>query len=74
MDPHHRSVGAKIAVVPLNGIPYVDYPELHIDEHESTEMPFRYVADDRGSPVMPEVRHYIAPLIKIEIMYMNCVG
>ena len=42
-------------VVPLNKIVYLDHPELRVDEHESTEMPFRYVADDDGSPIMPEV-------------------
>ncbi|KAL9129101.1 MAG: hypothetical protein Q9175_007390 [Cornicularia normoerica] len=35
-------------------IPYVDYPELRIDENESTEMPFRYVKNADGSPCMPE--------------------
>ena len=39
----------------LSAIPYVDYPELRIDEHESTEMPFRYVRDDDGKPIMPKV-------------------
>ncbi|KAL9013664.1 MAG: hypothetical protein Q9173_001658 [Seirophora scorigena] len=39
---------------PLNAVPYVDYPEIRIDEHESTEMPFRYVKDAQGKPVMPE--------------------
>ena len=43
--------------VPLEMIPYVDYPELQIDEHESTEMPFRYVIDTNKSPIMPEVSH-----------------
>lgn len=38
----------------LNDIPYVDHPEIRIDEHESTEMPFRYVKDAEGKPVMPE--------------------
>jgi Predicted SAM-dependent RNA methyltransferase len=41
--------------VPLDSIPYVDYPELKLDEHESTEMPFRYVKGEDGGPVMPEV-------------------
>lgn len=36
-------------------IPYIDHPELRIDEHESTEMPFRYVRSDDGNPVMPKV-------------------
>ena len=42
-------------VVPLKAIPFVDYPELRMDEHESTEMPFRYVKNADGSPCMPEV-------------------
>ncbi|KAI5288399.1 Cell death protease [Ascosphaera aggregata] len=40
--------------VPLENVPYVDYPELRINEHESTEMPFRYVKNDKGEPIMPE--------------------
>jgi ribosome biogenesis SPOUT family RNA methylase Rps3 len=40
----------------LGSIPYVDFPELHLNEHESTEMPFRYVRNEDGSPVMPDVR------------------
>lgn len=39
---------------PLDKIAYVDYPELRINKNESTEMPFRYVADDKGNPIMPE--------------------
>ncbi|KAI0438873.1 DUF431-domain-containing protein [Xylaria telfairii] len=38
----------------LNMVPYIDHPDLKINEHESTEMPFRYVKDDDGKPVMPE--------------------
>ncbi|KAI4199355.1 MAG: hypothetical protein LQ350_004644 [Teloschistes chrysophthalmus] len=41
-------------LVPLNQIQYVDHPEIRIDEHESTQMPFRYVKDSQGRPVMPE--------------------
>lgn len=41
----------------LSTIPYLDFPELRIDEHESTEMPFRYVAGSDEKPVMPEVSH-----------------
>jgi ribosome biogenesis SPOUT family RNA methylase Rps3 len=33
----------------------VDDPEIKVDEHESTEMPFRYVQNKDGGPVMPEV-------------------
>ncbi|MCJ1413446.1 hypothetical protein MMC19_007551 [Ptychographa xylographoides] len=39
--------------VALDKIPYVDYPELKISEHESTEMPFRYVKNENGMPTMP---------------------
>jgi ribosome biogenesis SPOUT family RNA methylase Rps3 len=41
--------------VPLEKIPYVDYPEILINEHERTEMPFRYVTDAQGEPIMPDV-------------------
>ena len=37
----------------LQDIPCVDFPELQVDEHEFTEMPFRYVKAVDGSPVMP---------------------
>ncbi|KIW11925.1 hypothetical protein PV08_09198 [Exophiala spinifera] len=40
--------------MPLDKIPYVDYPELRLDEHETTEMPFRYVTDASNRPIMPE--------------------
>ncbi len=48
-----------ICSVPLNDIPYVDEPELRIDEHESTVMPFRYVKDADGKPIMPQVSIYL---------------
>ncbi|KAI1332653.1 SAM-dependent RNA methyltransferase [Xylariaceae sp. FL0255] len=38
----------------LETIPYLDHPDLKINEHESTEMPFRYVKGEDGMPVMPE--------------------
>lgn len=41
--------------VPLEKISYLDYPELLINEHERTEMPFRYVKGDDGKPIMPDV-------------------
>jgi len=40
--------------ISLEKIPYIDNPELKVDEHESTEMPFRYVKNGDGNPVMPE--------------------
>jgi ribosome biogenesis SPOUT family RNA methylase Rps3 len=41
--------------IPLDKIEYVDHPELKINQHESTQMPFRYVKGELGEPVMPEV-------------------
>ncbi|KAI5857160.1 SAM-dependent RNA methyltransferase [Tricharina praecox] len=38
----------------LDEIPYADYPTLQINKNESTEMPFRYVKDDKGTPIMPD--------------------
>jgi len=43
-------------IVPLHEVPYVDFPELKLAEHETTEMPFRYVKDSSGQPIMPKVR------------------
>ncbi|PHH69393.1 hypothetical protein CDD82_7788 [Ophiocordyceps australis] len=40
--------------IALDKIPYLDFPELKFNQHESTEMPFRYVADANGHPVMPQ--------------------
>ncbi|KAJ6261342.1 hypothetical protein Dda_4012 [Drechslerella dactyloides] len=40
--------------IPLNEIPFVDFPELKISKNETTEMPFRYVKNEDGTPVMPE--------------------
>ncbi|KAL1865675.1 hypothetical protein Daus18300_007051 [Diaporthe australafricana] len=40
--------------IPLKDIPYVDHPDLKINDHESTEMPFRYVKAEDGQPVMPK--------------------
>ncbi|ODM21710.1 hypothetical protein SI65_02554 [Aspergillus cristatus] len=39
--------------IALEQIPYVDYPEIRINENERTEMPFRYVKGADGQPVMP---------------------
>ena len=39
----------------LKDIPFIDNPELRIDEHESIEMPFRYVKGHDGNPIMPNV-------------------
>lgn len=42
-------------LAPLKEIPYLDHPELKFNEHESTEMPFRYVKSEEGKPIMPDV-------------------
>lgn len=42
--------------VPLDKISYLDFPELKFNEHESTEMPFRYVKGQDEQPIMPDVR------------------
>lgn len=41
--------------VALDKVPYLDFPELKFNEHESTEMPFRYVQGEDGKPIMPKV-------------------
>lgn len=41
--------------VPLAEIKYVDFPEIRINKHECTEMPFRYMVDDDLMPIMPQV-------------------
>ncbi|KPM36304.1 hypothetical protein AK830_g10275 [Neonectria ditissima] len=40
--------------VALDKVPYVDFPELKFSKHESTEMPFRYVTNEDGKPIMPK--------------------
>lgn len=49
-------------LVALDKIPYVDFPELKLSKHESTEMPFRYVIGEDGQPILPAV--YITPSIR----------
>lgn len=46
------------SLVPLEEIPYIDHPEIVINEHERTEMPFRYVKDSDGKPIMPKVSQW----------------
>lgn len=55
--PTSSRVDISLPIVPLDKVPYVDYPELRLDEHETTEMPFRYVKDEQGKPIMPDVRY-----------------
>jgi len=50
-----ESIKLIAVVVPLEEIKYVDHPEIKVDEHESTQMPFRYVLDAQGQPILPKV-------------------
>ena len=54
-------------LVPLTEVPYLDFPELKFNEHESTEMPFRYVKGEDGLPIMPKVR-IKCPVLEPRIM------
>jgi len=40
--------------VPVEKVPYVDHPEIKVSKNESTQMPFRYVTNKAGEPIMPE--------------------
>ncbi|OVF09353.1 putative arginine N-methyltransferase [Clavispora lusitaniae] len=35
-------------------INFIDYPEIRYNKYESTEMPFRYILDSEGTPILPE--------------------
>lgn len=35
-------------------IKFIDYPEIRYSKTEATEMPFRYVLDERNTPIFPE--------------------
>ncbi|RSH90165.1 hypothetical protein EHS25_001499 [Saitozyma podzolica] len=39
--------------IPLDKIPYTDFPTITFNAHESIEMPFRYVKDAAGEPILP---------------------
>ncbi|OLL26801.1 Protein arginine N-methyltransferase SFM1 [Neolecta irregularis DAH-3] len=40
--------------IPINEIPYIDFPELRFSKHEAVEMPFRYIQGNDAQPVLPE--------------------
>jgi ribosome biogenesis SPOUT family RNA methylase Rps3 len=54
-----RNLAERI-LAPLLEVPYVDDPDLQFNEHESTSMPFRYVKDKEGKPIMPKVSPFYA--------------
>lgn len=35
-------------------IKFIDYPEFRFNKNEATEMPFRYVLNAKGDPILPE--------------------
>lgn len=39
---------------PFEDIDFIDYPEFRFNKNEATEMPFRYVLDSNGRPILPE--------------------
>lgn len=39
---------------PFEEIKFIDYPEIRFSKHEATEMPFRYVLDATGRPILPQ--------------------
>lgn len=34
-------------------IKFLDYPEIRFNKYEATEMPFRYIIDENGEPILP---------------------
>ncbi len=40
--------------IDFENIKFLDYPEIKYNKYESTEMPFRYVVDNKGEPILPE--------------------
>ncbi|KAG2735989.1 hypothetical protein G9P44_000079 [Scheffersomyces stipitis] len=39
--------------VKFEDIKFLDYPEIRYNKYESTEMPFRYIVDANGEPILP---------------------
>lgn len=40
--------------LPFDKIKFIDYPEFRFNKNEATEMPFRYVLDTNGKPILPD--------------------
>ncbi|AMD22521.1 HHL249Wp [Eremothecium sinecaudum] len=38
----------------FSDIKFIDYPEFRFSKNEATEMPFRYILDSAGKPILPE--------------------
>lgn len=39
---------------PFEEIKFIDYPEFRFNKNEATEMPFRYVLNKEGRPILPD--------------------
>ncbi len=39
--------------IPLDEIPFTDFPTITFNKYESIEMPFRYVKTEAGEPILP---------------------
>ncbi|CAH2352074.1 protein arginine N-methyltransferase Sfm1p [[Candida] railenensis] len=37
----------------FENIKFLDYPEIRFNKYEATEMPFRYITDENGEPILP---------------------
>jgi ribosome biogenesis SPOUT family RNA methylase Rps3 len=42
-----------IYAVPIEDVPFIEYPTIRFNESESVEMPFRYVKNEQGEPILP---------------------
>lgn len=40
--------------IKFEDITFIDYPEIRFNRYEATEMPFRYVMDKTGKPILPD--------------------
>lgn len=58
-------IANKSVPVPLTEIKFVDHPQIQINKHESTQMPFRYMLDDNLMPIMPQVGRPVIFLVCI---------
>lgn len=39
--------------IKFDNIEFLDYPEIRYNKYEATEMPFRYIVDNDGNPILP---------------------
>ena len=61
LDRWHEPIAVP---VPLAEIKYADNPQIRINKHETTELPFRYMVDDDFMPIMPQVGPPVIVLLR----------